>query len=116
MLAGYEAAGYADLLALLFEHQVAYPRAVELAAEATGNSAMIAGARQLAAAVQHGEAPDQAVRDLPASTVRPLLRWTLAATKDQGSLVESLRNLAPMYRRAWGLPGERSSSSSCRPS
>ena len=28
-----------------------------------------------------------------------MLRWTLAATKDQGSLVESLRNLAPMYRK-----------------
>ena len=107
MLADYEAAGYADLLALLLEHQVAYHRAVELAAEATGNSTMIAGARQLAAAVQRGEPPDQAVRDLPASAFRPLLSWTLAATKEQGPLIEALRNLAPMYRKRGAFQAEK---------
>ena len=62
MLADYEAAGYADLLALLLEHQVAYPRAVELAAEATGNPTMIEGAGQLAAAVaaRRGPGPGRA--------------------------------------------------------
>jgi len=107
MLADYEAAGYADLLALLLEHHVAYPQAVELAAEATGNSAMIAGAGRLAAAVQRGEAPDQAVRDLPESAFRPLLRWTLASSQEQGSLVESLRNLAPMYRKRGAFQAEK---------
>src|SRR5271166_3195163 len=107
MLADYEAAGYADLLALLLEHHVAYPQAVELAAEATGNSAMIAGARQLAAAVERGEPPDRAVRDLPDSAFRPLLRWTLTATREQGSLVESLRNLAPMYRKRGAFQAEK---------
>ncbi len=107
MLADYEAAGYADLLALLLEHQVAYPQAVELAAEATGNPAMIDGAGRLAAAVRRGEAPDQAVRDLPASAFRPLLRWTLAASPEQGSLVESLRNLAPMYRKRGAFQAEK---------
>ncbi len=107
MLADYEAAGYADLLALLLDHHVAYPRAVELAAEATGNAAMIAGARQLSAAVERGEPPDQAVRKLPAGAFRPLLRWTLAATKEQASLVESLRNLAPMYRKRGAFQAEK---------
>src|SRR5271166_909208 len=107
MLADYEAAGYADLLALLLEHQVAYPQAVELAAEATGNPAMIDGAGRLAAAVQRGEAPDQAVRELPASAFRPLLRWTLASSQEQGSLVESLRNLAPMYRKRGAFQAEK---------
>jgi general secretion pathway protein F len=107
MLADYEAAGYADLLALLLEHHVAYPQAVELAAEATGNPAMIDGAGRLAAAVRRGEASDQAVRDLPASAFRPLLRWTLASSQDQGSLVESLRNLAPMYRKRGAFQAEK---------
>jgi type II secretory pathway component PulF len=107
MLADYEAAGYADLLALLLEHHVAYPQVVELAAEATGNSAMIDGAGRLAAAVKRGEAPDQAVRDLPASAFRPLLRWTLASSPEQGSLVESLRNLAPMYRKRGAFQAEK---------
>lgn len=107
MLQDYEAAGYADLLALLLEHHVAYPQAVKLAAEATGNSAMIQGARQLAAAVERGEAPGTAVRDLPAGAFRPLLRWTLAATAEQGSLVEALRNLAPMYRKRGAFQAEK---------
>ncbi len=107
MLADYEAAGYADLLALLLEHHVAYPQAVELAAEATGNPAMIDGAGRLAAAVQRGEAPEQAARDLPASAFRPLLRWTLASAAGQGSLVESLRNLAPMYRKRGVFQAEK---------
>ncbi len=107
MLADYESAGYADLLSLLLEHQVAYPRAVELAAEATGNATMIAGARQLAAAVERGEPPDQAVRELPPGTFRPLLRWTLSAASEQGSLVESLRKLAPMYRKRGNYQAEK---------
>ena len=47
------------------------------------------------------------MRDLPASAFRPLLRWTLAATKEQGSLVESLRNLAPMYRKRGAFQAEK---------
>ncbi len=107
MLSDYEAAGYADLLSLLLDHQVAYPRAVELAAEATGNRAMIEGAHQLGAAVERGQPPEQAVRELPDGAFRPLLRWTLGATKEQGSLVESLRNLGPMYRKRGTYQAEK---------
>jgi type II secretory pathway component PulF len=107
MLDDYEAAGYADLLALLLEHRVAYPQAVELAADATGNPKLIAGARQLASAMQRGEPPDRAARGLPENTFRPLLRWTMAATKEQGPLVESLRNLAPMYRKRGAFQAEK---------
>ena len=99
MLSDYESAGFTELLALLLDHKVAYPQAVTLAAEATGNPAMIAGARKIASAVERGEPASKAVAEVHAGAFRPLLRWALAAGQDQGSLVESLRSLAPMYRK-----------------
>ena len=38
---------------------------------------------------------------------RPLLRWVLAAGQDQGSLVESLQSLAPMYRKRGAFQAEK---------
>ncbi|MGC8642589.1 MAG: type II secretion system F family protein [Isosphaeraceae bacterium] len=99
MLSDYESASFAELLALLLEHRVPYPRAVTLAAEATGNQATIRGARQLAAALERGEPAAKVVNGLPSRAFRPLLRWTLAAGSEQGTLVQSLHNLAPMYRK-----------------
>jgi general secretion pathway protein F len=107
LLSDYESAGFADLLALLLEHGVAFPQAVVLSAEATGNGAMIAGARQLAAATERGEAPGQALDGVPDRAFRPLLRWALAAGEEQGSLVVSLRNLAPMYRKRGAYQAEK---------
>jgi general secretion pathway protein F len=99
LLSDYESAGFAELLALLLQHGVPYPRAVTLAAEATGNAATIEGACQLAAAVERGESPGRVVGELPRKAFRPLLRWTLATGQEQGTLVQSLTNLAPMYRK-----------------
>jgi general secretion pathway protein F len=107
MVSDYESAGFADLLALLVEHHVAYPTAVELAAQSTGNPAMIAGAHQLASAIGRGEPAEKAVRELPPESFQPLLRWTLAATREQGSLADSLRNLAPMYRKRGAFQAEK---------
>ena len=106
LLSDYESAGFADLLALLLEHGVTFPQAVVLAAEATGNGAMIAGARQLAGATERGEAPGQALT-ASRQRFRPLLRWALAAGEEQGSLVVSLRNLAPMYRKRGAYQAEK---------
>ena len=72
MLSDYESAGFAELTALLLEHQVPLPQAVMLSAEATGNAAMIEGARQLAAAVERGEPAGEAVRERPDRVVPPL--------------------------------------------
>jgi general secretion pathway protein F len=107
LLSDYESAGFAELLALLLEHRVAYPRAVTLAAEATGNASMIQGAHQLASAVERGEAPGQAIGKLPPRAFRPLLRWALTMGPEQGSPVESLRNLAPMYRKRGAFQAEK---------
>jgi general secretion pathway protein F len=107
LLSDYEAAGFADLLALLLEHGVAFPQSLVLAAEATGNGAMIAGARNLAAAVERGETPGKALEGAGDHAFRPLLRWALAAGEERGSLVVSLRNLAPMYRKRGAYQAEK---------
>jgi general secretion pathway protein F len=107
LLSDYESAGFADLLALLLEHKVPFPQAVVLSAEATSNGAMIAGARRLAAATERGESPGKALQSVPDGAFRPLLRWALAAGEEQGSLIESLRNLAPMYRKRGAYQAEK---------
>lgn len=99
VLSDYEAAGFADMASQLLEHQVPFAQAVTLAADATGNAEMSRGARQFALAIERGATPGQAITDIPPQSFRPLLRWTLALGNDQGSLVESLRGLAPMYRK-----------------
>jgi type II secretory pathway component PulF len=99
LLADYESAGFADLMALLLDHGVPYPRAVRLAADATGNVATIDGARQLAAAVERGEPPEKAIGELSTRAFPSFLRWTLATGGERGSLVPALSNLATMYRK-----------------
>jgi general secretion pathway protein F len=107
LLSDYEAAGFADLLSLLLDHKVALPKAVVLAAEATGDVSLIGGAHQLAAGVERGESPAKVLRSVPNSAFRPLLRWALATGQDQGSLVESVRNLGPMYRKRGAFQAEK---------
>jgi general secretion pathway protein F len=107
LLSDYESAGFSELMALLLEHQVPYPQAITLAADATGDSALAQGARQVAAAVERGRAPGEAMHELSSRSFRPLLRWALAAGPEQGSLVESLRNLGPMYRKRAAFQAEQ---------
>jgi type II secretory pathway component PulF len=98
LLADYEAANFSELLALLLEHQVAYPAALALAAEATGNARMTGAARQLAEAVSRGEPAAAVLGTIDRAALLPMLRWVLATGQQQGSLVEALRNLADLYR------------------
>src|SRR5262249_4974334 len=83
LLSDYESATFSELLALLLDHQVAYPRAIVLAADATGNPQLISGAHQFAAAIERGEAPGDALREVPRGAFRPLLRWALSAGQEQ---------------------------------
>jgi general secretion pathway protein F len=107
LLADYESAGFADMLALLLEHRVPYPQAITLAADATGDPSMARGARTVAAEVERGRSPAEAVRDVPPGTFRPLLRWALTAGPETGVLVDALRNLGPMYRKRAAFRAEK---------
>jgi type II secretory pathway component PulF len=107
LLADYEAANFAELLALLLEHNVAYPAALSLAAEATGNRRMMRGARHLADAVGRGESPAEAVRTVDRGAFLPMLRWVLATGQEQGSLPAALESLTDLYRKRAKFKAEK---------
>jgi general secretion pathway protein F len=107
LLANYETANFAELLALLLENQVPYPSAVVLAAESTGNPRLARGARELAAAVTRGEPTAAALAATDRRTFLPMLRWVLATGQGQGSLVTALHNLADLYRKRGKFQAEK---------
>jgi general secretion pathway protein F len=99
LLNDYETANFAELLALLLEHHVAYPRALVLAAESTGNRRLVADASRLAEAVTRGEPVRAALASADKRSILPMLRWVLASGQEQGSLVMALHNLTDLYRK-----------------
>lgn len=99
LLTDYEAASFAELMALLLEHRVPYPSAIVLAAEAAGSRWLSAGAHQMAEAVARGEPAATAVNAAGPRTFPPMLRWTLASSPARGSLSDSLRHMAGLYRK-----------------
>jgi len=98
ILTNYETANFSELLALLLEHDVAYPSALILAAESTGNPRLTRGAHQLAEAVTRGDQTTTALGTVEERAFLPMLRWVLATGQQQGSLVAALHNLADLYR------------------
>jgi general secretion pathway protein F len=99
LLTDYETANFAELLALLLEHHVTYPDALLLAAESTGDSRLIAGMHELAAAVKRGEPVKSALASVDRRALLPMLRWVLASGQEQGSLLAGLHNLTDVYRK-----------------
>jgi type II secretory pathway component PulF len=98
LLKDHQSAGFAEMLALLLENKVAYPEAVTLAAEATGSAPLIDEARAFSKDLEQGRAAREALSGMSDEAFSPLMRWVLA-NDQQGSIVEALRNLAPMYRK-----------------
>ena len=96
MMRGFEAASFADLLALLVEHRVPYPEALMLAGDASGNPALARSSRELAAGIERGVSPGEALKGPTAFP--PLLRWLLATGPQQGDLVAALKQMAGRYR------------------
>jgi general secretion pathway protein F len=108
LLAESRAASFADMLALLVEHQTPLGEAVVLAAEATGDPRLTLAAKQLAADISAGAAPkgtvpfcsaDSAKGDSPLAEIPPLLRWLIATGGSQATFAAALRDAADTYRR-----------------
>jgi general secretion pathway protein F len=97
MLAQFETANFADMLALLLEQRVPYPQALTLAADATGDPRLVRACGDLAGAIERGAPPQTALTD--ARAFPPLLRWLLATGTQQAMLVSALRNVGEMYRK-----------------
>lgn len=98
LLRDYRSAAFAELLALLLENRIAYPEAVTLAAEATGEAALIDGSRKIADSIRSGRPAEQAAAEVATKSFSPMLRWVLAHGGAEGSVIQALRSLVPMYR------------------
>ena len=98
ILTNYETADFCELLALLLEHQVAFPAALVLAAESTGNARLTQAQHGLAQAIERGEPLAPAVAKLDKRSFLPMLRSVLSMGQGSGDLVAGLHHLAELYR------------------
>ncbi len=89
-------ASFAELLALLVEHEVPLPEGLPLAARASGAPKLTAAAQQMADAAELGQPPTQDSQ--AAKQFAPFLRWALTSSAEAGSLARSLRLAAKTYR------------------
>jgi general secretion pathway protein F len=91
-------ASFADLTALLVEHDVPLPDAVELAGRSAGNADLERASESLAAGLRGGQGE---LTHLPHG-FPPLLGWLMAYGNRQGQLAPALRHAGETYRRrAW---------------
>ena len=87
---------FAEVLALLVEHDVPLNEAIALASDASGDSRLRESGRELAERVQRGERLS-GVPSYPG--MPPVLVWLLATYVSQTQLVAALRRSADSYQR-----------------
>jgi type II secretory pathway component PulF len=97
ILSNAQAASFSDVLALLVEHGAPLHEAIPLAADATGDAALRKAAAQLAEAISRGDSPRDGLADSRAFPA--MLRWLLATSEHQTSMVSALKHAAATYRR-----------------
>ncbi len=97
-LADFRSANFAELLALLLEHQVPLDEAVRLGAAAAGPGAFREAGEAFADRLRLGGGGE--ARQAPgASPFPPLLAWMITAGHRQGDLPSALRQASRTYRR-----------------
>ncbi len=93
----FQYANFAELLALMVEHQVPLPEALRLTAEATGDARLQRSGRQLAESIESSEhAAGFGVRRFG---FPPFLFWVLTCGQSAGGMAKLLRHAASIYRR-----------------
>ena len=105
MINGFEAAGFADLLALLIEHHVPLNEAMTLAGRSSGDPRMEKEAEAASLAISEGRTLYGDGRRH--SVFPPLLRWLISSGQGQAELVMGLRQMADRYRRVARYQGEK---------
>ncbi len=88
---------FADLLALLVEHDAPLGSSLVLAADATGDPGLCRAARSLAQQIDRGETAD--VPSAAAAGCPAMLAWVVSRGGHQPFMVETLRRIAESYRR-----------------
>lgn len=97
ILKNARAAHFSDLLALMIDHEVPLPKALILAANASGDHALIQDAERMSASLERGAPLYETLRE--ATSLPALLRWLMSAGYQQGSLANALSLGAETYRR-----------------
>jgi general secretion pathway protein F len=92
--------GFAKLLALLVEHGVPLPLAIELAGRSSGDRALARSSRSLASQIEEGHP------ELETGVLPPMVAWVLRRGRADGLLVQSLRQAAESYKRRALLQAE----------
>ncbi|MGE3820165.1 MAG: type II secretion system F family protein [Isosphaeraceae bacterium] len=105
MIRDFEAASFAELLALLVEHGVPYPESLRLAGEASGDRALLRASQAIAARVAQGQSADGSRSD--AWALPPMLGWLVATGPATGDFPGALRQMASRYRREALLRSEK---------
>ena len=90
-------AQFVELLRLQVSHGLPLEKALRRAGDATDDRRLRAAVAQVGAELQRGSSLADA---LPrAKSLPPLMRWMLATSEQQGTLIETLQLLAESYRR-----------------
>jgi general secretion pathway protein F len=90
-------AAFAEVLALLVDHDVSYAEAIALAGDASGDPALGDASRSVAERLQRGEVFASRA-DVPAQ-FPPFLGWLLVTATQQPGLSDRLRQTAEIYRQ-----------------
>jgi general secretion pathway protein F len=93
----FQYANFADLLALMVDHQVPLPEGLRLTAGATGDARLRRSGRELAASIERSD-PAVGHDDLRFG-FPPFLYWVLTCGQTSGGLAKLLRHAASIYRR-----------------
>ena len=108
LLADYEAANFAELLALLLEHQVPYPSALVLAAESSGDPRLVRAARAVAELAQaRGDRSATAIETVDRDAFLAHAALGPGDWAGPGSLVAALHDLAVHYRKRARFQAEK---------
>ena len=106
LIAESQSAGFAEMLALLIESRMPMNEALPLAAEATGDRAIIQSARRIAAELSAGGSAsaisggrDVGGAKLGRTSIPPMLQWLIATGATQPNFATALRQSADTYRR-----------------
>lgn len=88
---------FSEFAARLMQYDVPAPRALQLAAETTGNQQLIADAGRISADLNTGESLGTSIDS--AKSIPSLMKWMLKVADRQSAMICTFRQLADHYRR-----------------
>ncbi len=94
---------FLETLRVLVAHDVAFDRAIQLAADATGDPRLQQDAKQIGVSIRQG---DTTLTDKRLHAIPPLVRWMLLTNQSQKDLIRGIDAMAKVYAERTELIGE----------